>query len=71
VKSLQNFSVETVKTSKELEKLGFKRSIILKWILKILRGKEEECSPDFFCDEGPRSKRYGRTTALRLFVQPL
>jgi hypothetical protein len=24
----------------------------------------------FFCSEGPRSRCYGRTTALRLFVQP-
>jgi hypothetical protein len=24
----------------------------------------------FFCCEGPRSRRYGRTAALRLLVQP-
>jgi hypothetical protein len=24
----------------------------------------------FFCGEGPRSRRYGRTAALRLLVQP-
>jgi hypothetical protein len=24
----------------------------------------------FFCDEGPRSRSYGRTAALRLIVQP-
>jgi hypothetical protein len=26
--------------------------------------------PFFFSGEGPRSRRYGRTTALRLIVQP-
>jgi hypothetical protein len=25
---------------------------------------------DFFCGEGPRSRRYGRTAAMRLIAQP-
>jgi hypothetical protein len=52
-----------LKVRVHLEDLGVDEGIILKLILNKYDGV-------FFGGEGPRSKCYGRTAALRLIVQP-
>jgi hypothetical protein len=39
------------------------------YLFMALLGEKQSCDFFFFC-EGPRSWCYGRTAALRLFVQP-
>jgi hypothetical protein len=43
---------------------------ILRTRLKPLMRQYKFLRVDFFSSEGPRSRRYGRTAAMRLLVQP-
>jgi hypothetical protein len=40
------------------------------YISRLVQGFEVLNVSFFFCGEGPRSRRYGRTAALRLLVKP-